>query len=291
MVRRSIAGEGRCMSPPRWLDAALRGMLNPRERDTISGDLWEAYCKDVLPAKGVLHARLWYLRQMVSLASWQGIGRLTGSVWRRIGMSRNAAIAWISGGVLALSLIVFVLIRSRFAPPFAPGVAMALAAVPAAAAMTALRPLIDLWPLGRAAMVWAAALATAICVRFAVDWLIPFNVEDVFVAQAKAGWPELHEPRRFLFGLAIAMLLIAAGCHGAWRTGQARSGILTAMTAGLLVVAPVFVIVALRQTTSAEVVAPFAMLAIATLLGTVGAMTGKGLHGLRPRISLPNPVC
>ena len=206
-------------------------------------------------------------------------------------MSKNAAIGWISGGVLALSLIVFVLIRSRFAPPFAPGVAMALAALPAAAAMTSLRPVIDLWSLGRAAMVWAAALVTTICVRLAVDWLLPFNVEDVFVAQARAGWSEFHEPRRFLFGLAIAMLLIAAGCHGAWRTGHARSGILTAMMSSTLVVAPVFLIVALRQSTSAEAVAPFAMLAIATLLGTVGAMVGKGLRGLRPRIVSTNPAC
>ena len=281
MVRRSSAGGRYHLNPPLWLDALLRGMLHPRDRDIISGDLWEAYREDVFPAVGVFRARLWYLRQVLSLVSWPGLALLGGSLLRRTQMSKNVAIAWVSGGIVTLSLVIFVLIRSGFAPPFAPSIAIAMASVPALAAITSLRTLAGLGFLWRAALVWAAALAATIVVRFAADWIAPPDVERLFIAQARAPFPELHEPRRFLFGLAIALLLIAAGCHGAWRTSDARRGILTAMVAGLIVVAPVFAVLALSRTTSPELVAPFAMLSIATVLGTIGALFGKGLSGLR----------
>jgi hypothetical protein len=52
-----------------WGDFALRFLVRRRDRDTISGDLLEAYREDVLPSKGALGARLWYARQIVSFFS------------------------------------------------------------------------------------------------------------------------------------------------------------------------------------------------------------------------------
>jgi hypothetical protein len=56
-----------------WADFALRLLLKPRDRDTISGDLLEEYREEILPAKGPVAARFWYLRQVLTFvgpAQW-----------------------------------------------------------------------------------------------------------------------------------------------------------------------------------------------------------------------------
>ncbi len=62
-------------APPRWLQRALLLFLAERDRESISGDLLEAYREDQLPRFGVERANLWYLRQSISFASirfWGG---------------------------------------------------------------------------------------------------------------------------------------------------------------------------------------------------------------------------
>jgi hypothetical protein len=62
----------------KWADFVLRLLLKPRDRDTISGDLLEEYREEVLPAKGPLLARLWYLRQVVSFVNPLKVGLAMG---------------------------------------------------------------------------------------------------------------------------------------------------------------------------------------------------------------------
>jgi hypothetical protein len=56
--------------PPRWAEALLERLLPDHARETIAGDLREEFIESVLPRKGLLGARIWYLRQVVSFVSW-----------------------------------------------------------------------------------------------------------------------------------------------------------------------------------------------------------------------------
>jgi hypothetical protein len=73
-----VAAEGEGMThkaPPRLLESFLLLFLADRDRETISGDLFEEYCEVQLPRLGSMRANMWYLRQSVSLASvrlWEG---------------------------------------------------------------------------------------------------------------------------------------------------------------------------------------------------------------------------
>ena len=50
----------------KWADTVLRVLLRNRDRETISGDLLEEYREEILPRRGALAARLWYVRQIAS---------------------------------------------------------------------------------------------------------------------------------------------------------------------------------------------------------------------------------
>ncbi len=53
-------------TPPPLFERLLRAVLPVRDRDTVSGDLFEAYA-DHRSAQGQHAANLWYLRQLLSL--------------------------------------------------------------------------------------------------------------------------------------------------------------------------------------------------------------------------------
>jgi H+/Cl- antiporter ClcA len=53
----------------KWGDFVLRLLVRRRDRETISGDLLEEYRDHVLPTRGSLSARLWYIRQILSFVS------------------------------------------------------------------------------------------------------------------------------------------------------------------------------------------------------------------------------
>jgi hypothetical protein len=95
-------------SPPRWAELVLRGLLRPRDRDTVSGDLLEEYREVAVPVLGLGRARVWYLRQTLSLVTLAGLIRLAGYPLR----SRGAW--WAAGALLVLS--VFVLLHQRGDP-------------------------------------------------------------------------------------------------------------------------------------------------------------------------------
>jgi hypothetical protein len=77
--------------PPRWAERLLRLFLHPRDRDTIAGDLLEEYRDTVLPARGRLRARLWYVRQVLSLIDGVTLGLIVGGLFG----AANLAFTWL----------------------------------------------------------------------------------------------------------------------------------------------------------------------------------------------------
>jgi hypothetical protein len=65
-------GEQPC--PPSWAEAVLRTLLQPQDRESVSGDLLEEYRAGVFPSRGRLRADRWYVRQVMGFlwrATWQ----------------------------------------------------------------------------------------------------------------------------------------------------------------------------------------------------------------------------
>jgi hypothetical protein len=57
-------------TPPRWAEALLERLIPVCERDSIVGDLREEFIESVLPHRGWIHARFWYVRQVASFVPW-----------------------------------------------------------------------------------------------------------------------------------------------------------------------------------------------------------------------------
>lgn len=51
-------------NPPAWAEAALKLFLDPEVFLTLSGDLLEQYRDSILPARGLVRADAWYLKQV-----------------------------------------------------------------------------------------------------------------------------------------------------------------------------------------------------------------------------------
>lgn len=51
-------------TPPGWAEALLRLLLEPADRETVSGDLLEEYRESATPSYGHRAANRWYLRQV-----------------------------------------------------------------------------------------------------------------------------------------------------------------------------------------------------------------------------------
>ena len=95
--------------PPAWAESMLRLLLPPRNRDSVSGDLLEEYREVVLPSRGMLRAKLWYVRQLASFVTVTSVGR--------------ASIDWMKEGVmferlwrvtLVCSVLVAAVLLTRF---------------------------------------------------------------------------------------------------------------------------------------------------------------------------------
>jgi hypothetical protein len=52
------------VKPPEWAEALLRLSLRQADRETVSGDLLEAYRDTIVPARGRRAADVWYARQV-----------------------------------------------------------------------------------------------------------------------------------------------------------------------------------------------------------------------------------
>ena len=189
--------------PPRWAETTLGLLLTPTDRDSVSGDLLEAYRETHLPARGRAGADAWYVRQVAGFA------------WRR------------------------------------------------------------LW-------VWIVLFAAACVSRDALDWLVP--TRDFHVRSMVTTW------------VAVS-LFCAAGFVAAWRSrsvGAATlAGAVISATTAAITLAYSLVFLAIRHdpTTMAAIAAsgglsealtlPIVVVLPATMLATIGGLTGKGLSTLR----------
>lgn len=54
------------MEPPKWMENLLEIILPKRDREAVSGDLYEEFCKEIAPRVGKTRARFWYMRQVLS---------------------------------------------------------------------------------------------------------------------------------------------------------------------------------------------------------------------------------
>ncbi len=54
------------IEPPKWLEGLLKSLLPERDREAVSGDLYEEFCEEIVPRLGVARARFWYMRQVLS---------------------------------------------------------------------------------------------------------------------------------------------------------------------------------------------------------------------------------
>jgi hypothetical protein len=52
------------VTPPAWAEATLHLLLARKDRDSVSGDLLEAYRDTIVPARGRAAADTWYARQV-----------------------------------------------------------------------------------------------------------------------------------------------------------------------------------------------------------------------------------
>ena len=59
-------------APPRWAEAALRLLLAPADRESVPGDLLEAYRDTIVPSRGPAAADRWYLQQVAGFA-WRSL--------------------------------------------------------------------------------------------------------------------------------------------------------------------------------------------------------------------------
>ena len=170
--------------PPAWAETALRCLLPPRNRDTVSGDLLEEYREVIVPGRGVVRANLWYLRQVVSFVT----PALTRS-------KREASMRWIVFGTVSLAVALVALVRSNLAPPVGLMVAAPLTLMLALMALPSMRSRAELLPLVRIAA-WGGTLVLAVLlVRLAVEVMAPVDVLDRFLAQARSDFSESSTTR------------------------------------------------------------------------------------------------
>lgn len=111
-----------------------------------------------------------------------------------------------------------------------------------------------------------------------------------------AFWPTSNYIARSIdTSVAVIWIAFLAGVWGAWKSAHVRTGALVAMTAsitGWIVSLGVFAFIALRQSTfiltsltsDDEILAvSLILVAVAAVMGTTGAMFGRGLRGFVPQ--------
>ncbi len=54
------------MGPPLWMERLLKSVLPERDREAVTGDLYEEFCEEMTPRLGAARARFWYMRQVLS---------------------------------------------------------------------------------------------------------------------------------------------------------------------------------------------------------------------------------
>jgi hypothetical protein len=155
--------------PPRWAEGILRSLLAPKDRETFSGDLLEAYRDSVVPSRGALRADLWY------------VGQVANFVWRQ-------QLAW----AFVISTLFVARTALDWLVPAADFAARAATSTYLTASMFLLAGAVASWRSrtiagGIVASAAAASLAAAFSVVGVVALLVVIQGDDTMVAIARSG--------------------------------------------------------------------------------------------------------
>jgi hypothetical protein len=196
--------------------------------------------------------------------------------------------AWIVVGGLMLSTLLFLLNRSHLGPPAPLYVAAFVAGCLGVVAVSSMRSSADLRLLGRIGLMWGGVLSAVLISRTLVDISKPLTDGAAILRQNETG-------RGFVLGVAIAVIFVAAGFHGTWRTGRVRMGTLVAIATGALGSLLTIVLIGLGSSPSFDLrhvdgpgrvfgqnggQATLVVLMLSTVPGTIGAAFARGLGGL-----------
>lgn len=260
-------------APPRFAEWLLTRLLHRRDREVIQGDLLEEYRESVVPTVGAFRARLWYWRNVMSL----------------IRTSRGRAMMWLAAGIAVAVSILVALVRNDFGP-FLPLMLFAVIAIAVGGvSLTSVRSssdAYDVWAVGRW---WAFALVAVLLTRAGAD-----AISSAADAMIRGTW----------LGASIATVFLLAGATGAYQSGKVRIGIVASLAASGVGCAAFFGVVRTISAfgievpiNGAEAYAPgpwlvfaspeawkaiLVLLGISVVVGSVGAMVGRGWRGLSP---------
>lgn len=205
MTRRPLPGDE---NPPRWAERLLRALLTPANRDPVTGDLLEEYREVIRPARGAVRARLWYLRQALSLA-----------------LASNSPVQSLIWLAAAGAIVTAFVMRNHLDPPFNLGAWTALAIGGSAALFMRPSDFAFLW---RASVAFGSLFGAAILtVSVVATLLVPVADPDALLV--------VYDGLRGQLVVACgAAIFVAAGFRGAWRGQRVGTGILAAMGTGVV---------------------------------------------------------
>jgi hypothetical protein len=299
----TVRAPGSNSRPPAWAEALLRALLAPRNRDTISGDLLEEYCEVVLPQRGDLGARLWYVRQVASFITTAGLARAAMAWLQEDVMFEKIARtswSWAIAGSVAFLVLLGALIQSGFGPPAGLGVFIPVAIVLAIASFVSTRSRDDVRLLWRVGLAGGILVTIVLVTRLLFDVFDPVDPLDRFLARVGDDYSEFNYPRRWVPALAVTAILMGGGLVTAWRTGRVRMGTLGAMMASAIGSVLYLGLVAtgnllfsgprdplgntpgdLQFLGSVQVMLIPVLVMFSTVLGTIGALFGRALDATK----------
>jgi len=280
----------------------LRALLEPRNRDTVTGDLLEEYREIVVPERGRFGARIWYIREVASFVTTRRLVKVS-IVWLRedamFDRLARTSWVWLVAGSAALAGLLVALIRSNFGPPAGLGLFIAISMMLGASAMIATRARPDARSLWRIGLVCGTLVTLVLVIRLLFEVLDPVDPVERFLAQARDDYSEFNYPRRWIPAAAVALILMGGGLHAARRTARVGMGTLAALTASVLGSLVYVTLVALGNTLPLGPQDPLGnsprylqffgnvptmlipiLAMFSAVLGTIGALFGRALSCL-----------
>ena len=289
--------------PPVWAESVLRALLEPRNRDTVTGDLLEEYREVVVPERGSLGAKIWYIGQVASFVTTVRLVKASiGWVTEGAMFDRRAGKSWIwlVAGGLALVALLGAPVQSRFGPPVPIGVFVIVSVLIGLFGAISSRSGGDFRSLWRVALVCGILVTAVLVIRLLFEVLDPVDPVERFLAQARDDYSEFNYPRRWIPAAAVALILMGGGVYAAWRSARVGIGTLTALTASVFGSAAYVALVTLGNTLPLGPQDPLGntpydlqffgsvptmlvpiLAGFSTVLGTVGALFGRALSYLQ----------
>jgi hypothetical protein len=289
--------------PPAWAEALLRSLVGPRNRDTISGDLLEEYREVVLPQRGDLGARLWYLRQVASFITTAGLAHAANAWLKEDAMFERVARtpwSWGMAGSVAVLVLLGAFFQSGFRPPVGLGVFVLISIALAAASLMSMRSRSDVRVLWRIGLAGGLLVTMVLVTRLLFDLFAPVDPLDRFLARVRDDYSEFNYPRRWMPALAVTVILMGGGLVAAWRTGRVGMGTLGAIIAAATGSALYVVLVEIGNLLpigpreplgntpqelhflgNVQVMLIPVLVMFSTVLGSIGALFGRTLYSAR----------